>query len=197
MGSDLIQEAFQGRGACKGQRCIIFFEYAVAGRARSQRAKDTRGGWLMTQPEDGRGYLAGEDVPLDFNRLDELRNGIHHILILEDVVDYSHARCAARVTFCNAGNFPLCHSFGQEAPGVAKLDKVFGGMNKEMNTAPILRMLAISLLVLDAGLDNSLLVVDKGGRRHGYNEPEEWTAGQGRTRWREIMIRTQDEGGKT
>jgi len=81
---------------------------------------------------------------------------------------YGHAQ-RARVSLGNAGEFPLHHGFGGEAPGVAKLDEVLGGVNKERNPAPIVRKAVMGLLVLGAGGYNRLLVGDKDvGRRHGY-----------------------------
>ena len=141
----------------------------MPGRARSQRAEDdTRGHWLTTQPEDGRGYLVDEDVRRDLNCLDELYNGIRQMLMLEDVVDYGDAR-RARVSLGNAGHLLLHHGFGREAPGVAKLDKVVSGASNERNAASVVRLLAIGLLVAGTGGYNSLLVDNKGVRcrRHG------------------------------
>jgi hypothetical protein len=90
------------------------------------------------------------------------------MLVLEDVVDYGHA-WRAQVPLGNAGDFLLHHGFGREAPGVAKRDKVVGGVNNERNAAPIVRLLGIGLLVLGAGGYNSLLVGDKEiGQRDGY-----------------------------
>ncbi len=123
---------------------------------------------MTTQPEDGCGYLVDEDVLRDLNRLDGLYNGVGQRLMWEDVVDYGHAR-RARVPLGNTSDFHLHHGFRREAPGVAKLDKVVGGVNNESNAAPIVRLSAIGLLVLGAGGYNSLLMGNKGiGRRHGY-----------------------------
>ena len=83
------------------------------------------------------------------------------MLVREDMVNCRNVWCVLLIS-SDVGELLLCSSFGSEAQGIAKLDKISVIGDGERDAPPIVSLLGMCELVLGAGSYDILLVDDEG-----------------------------------